>query len=264
MSLREQFQARMSARAPKAPARSPYYSPFFRNENQMNNPRWSPLLDRMWQIENEQTPPYQTTPQAPAIPSDDPAMNREMEFMKEGRFDDARAYQTADASGSFAQRAAGAGLDMNVTQAQRSGQALRLLQAESVLRELEGQGTRTGQRALEVLPDGIENLLISEDYGRFKQARDAFAEAAMRADTGATINESEWPRIIRNLMPQPGDGPERLAQRRAMREVFIQSLMASSGEAASIMPEIGEPVVPIDIGSPAEMSDEDLLRALGQ
>lgn len=187
------------------------------------------------------------------------------------RFNDAAAFQVAQADTgtmtdappqSYAERAAAAGLDLNVTQAQRSGQALRLLQAEAILRELEGQGTRTGQRMLEWLPDTFENLLVDEDYGRFQQARDMFAEAAMRSDTGATINESEWPRVLKSLMPQPGDGPERLAQRRAARETFIQGLVGSSGEAAAIMPPIGEPVVPVPNLKPEELSDEDLLRML--
>lgn len=184
-------------------------------------------------------------------------------------FDDAAAYQVAQAdtgtmtdTAPFDGRALASGLDLNVAQAQRSGQALRLLQSESILRELEQQGGRVGQGMLEWLPDGLENMLVDEDYGKFQQARDAFAEAAMRADTGATINESEWPRILKNLMPRPGDGPERIAQRRAAREVFIQSLLMSSGEAAGAMPDIGQPVVPIQNANPTELSDEDLLRML--
>jgi hypothetical protein len=188
------------------------------------------------------------------------------------RFNDAAAYQVAQADTgtmtdaapqSYADRAAAANLDLNVTQAQRSGQALRLLQAEAVLRQLEEtQGVRAGQRALEYLPNFVENMVIDDDYGRFTQARDAFAEAAMRADTGATINESEWPRILRNLMVQPGDSPERIAQRRAQRETIIQGLIGSSGEAAALMPEIGQPVVPVPNLNPQELSDEDLLRML--
>lgn len=185
----------------------------------------------------------------------------------QSRMMDAQAVQVADASGqpTFAERANEANLDLNVTQAQRMGQALRLLQAEADLRKLEEtQGIRKGQRLLEILPDGIENLLIDDEYGQFKTARDAFAEAAMRADTGATINESEWPRILNTLMVKPGDSPERIAQRRAMRETIIQGLMAASGaDAAKIMPQIGEPVVPAPDLNPAELSDEELLKMLG-
>lgn len=179
---------------------------------------------------------------------------------------DAQAVQMADASGqSFADRAKDANLDLNVTQAQRMGQTLRLLQAEATLRELEeSQGTRKGQRLLEMLPDGIENLLIDDEYGRFKTARDAFVEAAMRADTGATINESEWPRIMNTLMVKPGDDAARIAERRAMRETIIQGLMAAAGaDASKIMPEIGQPVVPAPDLNPAELSDDELLKMLG-
>lgn len=183
------------------------------------------------------------------------------------RFMDEQAVQVADASGqpTFAERANEANLDLNVTQAQRMGQALRLLQAEADLRKLEEtQGVRGGQKALEFLPDFIENYVIDDDYGRFITARDTFGEAAMRADTGATINESEWPRIMRGLMVQPGDSKERIAQRRAMRETIIQGLIAASGaDAAKIMPQIGQPVVPAPDLNPAELSDEELLKMLG-
>jgi hypothetical protein len=196
---------------------------------------------------------------------------------REGRmdgssFNDAAAYDVAQADTgtmtdappqSYADKVREAGLDLNVTEAQRSGQALRLLQAEAILRQLEEkQGIRTGQRALEYLPDFIENLVIDDDYGRYIQARDAFAEAAMRADTGATINESEWPRVQKSLFVRPGDDADRIAQRRAMRETYIQGLVGSSGEAGALMPEVGQPVVPVPNLNPQELSDEDLLRML--
>jgi hypothetical protein len=179
---------------------------------------------------------------------------------------DAQAVQVADASGqTFADKAADANLDLNVTQAQRMGQLLRLIQAEATLRELEEtQGTRVGQRMLEWLPDAAENMLTDTDYGRFKTARDSFVEAAMRADTGATINESEWPRIMNTLMVKPGDDPARIAERRAMRETIIQGLKAAAGaDAAKIMPEVGQRVVQPQDLNPSELSDDELLKMLG-
>jgi hypothetical protein len=180
---------------------------------------------------------------------------------------DAQAVQVADASGqpTFAEKAADANLDLNVTQAQRMGQLLRLIQAEATLRELEEtQGTRVGQRMLEWLPDAAENMLTDTDYGRFKTARDSFVEAAMRADTGATINESEWPRIMNTLMVKPGDDPARIAERRAMRETIIQGLKAAAGaDAAKIMPEVGQRVVQPQDLNPSELSDDELLKMLG-
>lgn len=185
----------------------------------------------------------------------------------QSQFMDEQAVRTADASGqpTFAERAKDANLDLNVTQAQRMGQVLRLLQAEADLRKLEEtQGVRKGQKALEYLPNFVENMLIDDEYGQFKTARDAFVEAAMRADTGATINESEWPRIMQTLMVQPGDDPARIAQRRAMRETIIQGMIAAAGrDAAKIMPQVGQPVVPAQDLNPAELSDDELLKMLG-
>ncbi len=72
---------------------SPYNDRFWLNEQQQHNPNWNPELDKMWQIENEQTPPA----------SQPDLLDQEMEFMKEemreSRFDDANSYRTADMSG---------------------------------------------------------------------------------------------------------------------------------------------------------------------
>lgn len=153
------------------------------------------------------------------------------------------------------------GLDLNSTEAKNLGWTLRMMQAESILRQHEDQGTKMWPKMLEWLPgEALENKIYGSgalgtdpDYQKYVQAREGFANAALRADTGAQINESEIPRMVKEFMPLPGDGPEQLAQKRAQREAFMMATRAGSGPAAAFLPDFGTPVVEYS----DEMSDED-------
>jgi hypothetical protein len=159
------------------------------------------------------------------------------------------------------------GLELNATEARNLGLAIRMMQAEAELRPREQLGTKFRERALEWLPgEVLENKIYGSgalgtnpEYQQYRTARDSFANAALRADTGATINESELPEIIRESMPLPGDTPETIDQKRRIREGRIRALMAGTGEQASAMlPPPGQPVIPLE-----QMSEEDYLKALG-
>lgn len=158
-----------------------------------------------------------------------------------------------------------ADLGLNVSESKNLGYALRMLQAEETLRTLEKQGTRMWPRTLEWLPgESIENQLFSPEYRQYVRAREAFANAALRADTGAQINESEVPRIIKETMPLPGDDEATLADRRAGREAFIRGIMAGTGPAAQYLPNPGDPLIKRGGKAPGELSDDEILKMLGQ
>ena len=178
------------------------------------------------------------------VPVDDPAPTpQEIAEMSAGILDPA---QVAD-------------LGLNVSQSKNLGWAMRMLQAEEVLRRLEKQGTRMWPRLLEMLPGtALENQFFSPEYQQYVNAREAFSNAALRADTGAQINESEIPRMMKEFMPLPGDDAETLAQRRRSREAFLRAVIAATGPAATLLPQPGSPVIPIE-----EMSDDDFLKSLG-
>lgn len=157
------------------------------------------------------------------------------------------------------------GLDLNATEAKNLGLTLRMMQAESTLRPLQDLGTRFKERALEWLPgETLENMAYASEflgsdprYQQYRNARDSFANAALRADTGATINESELPEIIRESMPLPGDTAETLAQKQRIREARIRALIAGSGEAAAMLPQPGQPII-----APDQMSDDEFAKWL--
>jgi hypothetical protein len=153
---------------------------------------------------------------------------------------------------TLADRDAVAALGLNSGETRATGWAARMLQAESVLAQLEGQGTRRGQHMLSWLPgEMIENSLYDDEYRQYRQAAEAFINSALRADTGAQINNDEADRMMRELLPAPGDDDQTVAQKRASRHAFIMSMLTGASEAAPLLPEIGQPVVPIEGGGGA-------------
>lgn len=158
------------------------------------------------------------------------------------------------------------GMELNTTEARNLGLALRMMQAESTLRPNEQLGTKFKERALEWLPgQTMENAIYGSGmfgtdpkYQEYMNARDSFANAALRADTGATINESELPAIIQESMPLPGDTPETIALKRRTREARIRAMIAGTGAASAVLPQPGQPIIKQD-----EMSDEEFLKSLG-
>lgn len=198
------------------------------------------------------------------------------------RFDDARAVQTADAGAFSPDRIAEEGpppsaeqlvdmgrrvgidpealrgLDLNATEARSFGYLLRMMEAENTIREVSNSNTFL-QRMLELLPgQDLETIFMDPDYRRYIVARENFNEAALRAATGATINQSEMPTQRRNYFPLPHDDDATRELMRRQREALLMSLTAASGPAAAIIPAYGQPVVPRQ-----EVSDEEFLRSLG-
>lgn len=201
---------------------------------------------------------------ATMMPADPDMMGAEQVFKRNGTAP-ARRYKQSERP-TLNDRDAVAQLGLNSGETKATGWAARMLQAESILQNLEDQGTRTGQHMLTWLPgETLENNLFDDEYRQYRQAAEAFINSALRADTGAQINNSEADRMMRELLPAPGDDPQTVAQKRASRHAFILSLMTGASEAAPFLPEIGEPVVPIEQVAPPDlsgMSDEELLRAL--
>lgn len=78
----------------------------------------------------------------------------------------------------------------------------------------------------------LKNVLTPESRQQFEQASSSFAEAALRAATGAGVTRDEATQKIRELTPQIGDKPENIRQKRDALNVYLQSLEARAGRAA--------------------------------
>lgn len=145
------------------------------------------------------------------------------------------------------------GLDLNATEARNFGYLLRMMEAENTIRELQDSNT-LGQRLLEMLPgQDLESFFMDPDYRRYLLARENYNEAALRAATGATINDQEMPMQRRNYFPLPNDDQETRDLLQRQRQALMMAIMAASGPGGQLVPEFGQPVVPRETQGVATM-----------
>lgn len=83
------------------------------------------------------------------------------------------------------------------------------------------------------LAPGIANTLSSPDRQLSEQAKRNFILASLRYESGASINADEFEKQDRAFFPQPGDGPEVIAQKAKDRQVVIEALKQGSGPGAT-------------------------------
>lgn len=76
------------------------------------------------------------------------------------------------------------------------------------------------------------NYLKSDGYRQAEQSARAISEAYLRAITGAAATESEIVRVKTTILPQPGDDPGTIAQKRAQRNTIVETLRLMSGSMA--------------------------------
>ena len=92
---------------------------------------------------------------------------------------------------------------------------------------LASQGTSLAGRIASGLPLG--NYVQSPEFQKYKQASSNFITALLRKESGAAIGKAEFDRYDKEYMPQPGDGPEVLAQKTEARRVAIESMKKGAG-----------------------------------
>jgi len=82
----------------------------------------------------------------------------------------------------------------------------------------------------------IGNELVSPDYQQFDQARRDFINAQLRKESGAVISAEEFDNANKQYFPQPGDGPDVIAQKRRNRQIAIDSMKRTAGPALAGQP----------------------------
>jgi hypothetical protein len=80
----------------------------------------------------------------------------------------------------------------------------------------------------------IGNTMLSPDQQRVEQAQRNFINAALRKESGATIQPSEFREARKQYFPQPGDSKEVIEQKRQNRETEIRGLEIAAGPAAKL------------------------------
>jgi hypothetical protein len=119
---------------------------------------------------------------------------------------------------------------MNESQSKDALYSSRMHNAEKILRDpaVTSAGASPVQRTMGAIP-GVGNYMVSSDFQKFDQAKRDFVNATLRRESGAVISEAEFNNADKQYFPQPGDGPEKLAQKQANRVEAIKGIAAGAG-----------------------------------
>lgn len=107
----------------------------------------------------------------------------------------------------------------------------RGVESHKIITQLEEQGTSLGNKIAGGIPV-LGNYMRGPEAQKFAQAQRDFINAVLRRESGAVISPEEFANAEQQYFPQPGDGPEVIAQKRANRETTIRGLEISSGQGA--------------------------------
>lgn len=129
---------------------------------------------------------------------------------------------------------------MNNEQARDAGFADRMMNSQSILRDLDKQGTNAWGRISEGLGKG-GNYLQSEEYQKFRQAKEDFINAQLRRESGAAISADEFTKADRQYFPQPGDTPAMVAQKDKNRQLAVDAMIRGAGPSYKPGPNVDAP-----------------------
>lgn len=88
----------------------------------------------------------------------------------------------------------------------------------------------------------LPNLLKSEAGQRYRQAKDEFINAALRRESGAAIQPSEYTRFDAIYFVQPGDTAATIAQKQEARQRVIDGFKVAAGNLSVATPTTQTPV----------------------
>jgi hypothetical protein len=126
-----------------------------------------------------------------------------------------------------------AGLDLTEGQSKATGFFGRSKASNQIVSGLEQEGTQLRNVISGAVPLG--NYLRTPEGQQYDQAKRDFINAVLRQESGAVIGESEFANADLQYFPQPGDGPEVIAQKRRNREMAVRALEVSAGEGAAVI-----------------------------
>lgn len=111
-----------------------------------------------------------------------------------------------------------------------SSYAQRMEQANDILNSLEPSLSGMGLMSYETqrrMPAAMQ----SGDFQSFDQAARNFINAQLRRESGAVISPAEFENARRQYLPQPGDTPQTLEQKRINRQTVIEGNKRAAGKA---------------------------------
>ena len=121
-----------------------------------------------------------------------------------------------------------------------AGYAGRIEQAEGILgpvsKDIAGMNVLS-YGAQSNLPSAAQ----SATFQSFDQASRNFINAVLRRESGAAIAPSEFDSARKQYLPQPGDTPRTLAQKKANRDLVVANMKRASGQAYQPPPTLDVP-----------------------
>lgn len=123
-----------------------------------------------------------------------------------------------------------------------AGFADRMRNSNQIVGQLPQAGTSTADKLKAAIPFGLGNSALSPDYQRYRQARDDFINSQLRRESGAAIAQSEYDNADRQYFPQPGDGPEVLAQKERNRQLAVEGMIRNAGPTYKPSPMVTAPM----------------------
>lgn len=108
--------------------------------------------------------------------------------------------------------------------------AQRMEAADQIISQFSDAGQSLVQRGLNQVPI-FGNFWTSPEFQQFDQAARDFINAVLRRESGAVISDAEFANAKRQYLPQPGDGPEVLAQKAENRRIAIEGIRNAAGPA---------------------------------
>jgi hypothetical protein len=126
----------------------------------------------------------------------------------------------------------------------------RMAESHRILTDLEGKYSPMGVNAKMAASDVplvggaagyAGNLMLSESGQQAEQAQRDFINAVLRRESGAVISKPEFANGQKQYFPQPGDGPQVLAQKKRNRELAIQGMAAEVPNGLRSAPSLTNP-----------------------
>lgn len=182
----------------------------------------------------------------PPAPADGrEGMQMDASLKPESRFDDARAYQTADLDAFKLMELqpkyeAPVEADVNTTEGGRLSLLRRMMFADAALEDprLAKAMTKLDQRIASKF-GALGRLYTSDEFQLGDLMSEQFANAVLRNDSGAQAPEPEVQRYARQYFPLPNENEGQLKAKAALRREVIRSMQqALGGDASPAMQQV--------------------------
>lgn len=123
---------------------------------------------------------------------------------------------------------------------------LRATEADKIISELTGAYSPAAVNAKTnvegwplvggALGAAVNKFKLDANDQKAEQAQRDFINAVLRQESGAAIGDSEFDNARKQYFPQPGDGPDVIAQKARNRQLAIQGFQSNAGRAAMTAP----------------------------